>query len=224
MTITTRFAPSPTGKLHTGSARTAYFNYLFARHNNGKFLIRVEDTDKERSKDEHVKTILQDMSWLGLDHDNEIVFQAQNIDDHIAAANKMVELGHAYFCYSSKEEIEDFRKKNPNAKFQSPWRDSKETPPTDVKPVIRLKVDHSLQTTIDDLILGTVSVQNTELDDMIILRSDNTPTYNLSVVVDDHNMNVTHVIREMIILPIHLGKFKFIKLLVGKHQNSLTSH
>jgi len=195
MKVVTRFAPSPTGKLHTGSARTAYFNYLFAKRYGGKFLIRIEDTDQERSKQEYVDSILTDLEWLGLNHDGEIFIQSTHAPSHAAAAHKLLEIGKAYKCYSSIEEIENFRTQNPNEKFHSPWRDSNKTPPADEKPVIRLKVDHEGSTTVHDKVLGEVTVNNKELDDLVLLRSDGTPTYNLSVVVDDHEMGVTHVIR-----------------------------
>lgn len=196
MTYITRFAPSPTGDLHTGSARTALFNYLFSKHHKGQFLLRVEDTDKERSTEQSTQAILNDLKWLGLTWDGKEVYQSHNQARHTEIANKMLENGSAYLCYSSQAEIESFRQANPNAKFHSPWRnmDGKGVP-QDAKPVIRLKAPTSGQTVINDLILGEIKVDNQELDDMVLLRSDGTPTYMLAVVVDDHDMQITHVIR-----------------------------
>jgi len=192
----TRFAPSPTGNLHTGSARTALFNWLFSKHHQGKFLLRVEDTDKERSTTATTSAIINDMKWLGLNWDGEIVFQSKNQSRHAEVAKKMLENGSAYHCYSSQEEIETFRKLNPNAKFRSPWRDkAMSDAPQGINPVIRLKAPHTGQTMIKDLVQGEIHVDNHELDDMVLLRSDGTPTYMLAVVVDDHDMNITHIIR-----------------------------
>lgn len=193
--VVTRFAPSPTGVLHTGSARTALFNYLFARHNGGEFMLRIEDTDLERSKPEHVEAIQRNLKWLGLDHDGEIVYQMRRAHRHAEVAHQLVEKGAAYYCYSSPAEIEEFRHNNPFAKFISPWREPKETPPVGVKPVVRLKVKKEGSTTINDLIQGEITVAHEELDDMIMLRSDGVPTYMLAVVVDDHDMGITHIIR-----------------------------
>lgn len=196
MNIVTRFAPSPTGVLHTGSARTALYNWLFSRHNKGKFLLRIEDTDKERSKDEHTQAIIRDLKWLGLDWDGEIVYQSQNIERHKEVAHELLKGGKAYNCYCSEEETEEFRRQYPNQKFQSPWRDKSESEaPIDGKPVVRIKVERSGQTVINDLIQGEITIANQELDDMVLLRSDGSPTYMLAVVVDDHDMNITHIIR-----------------------------
>jgi glutamyl-tRNA synthetase len=196
MTFITRFAPSPTGFLHTGSARTALFNYLFSKHTQGKFLLRVEDTDKERSTEAATNAILADMKWLGLNWDGEIVFQSKNQNRHAEVAKQMLATGSAYNCYASQQEIETFRKANPNAKFQSPWRDKDaKDAPKDINPAIRLKAPRVGQTIVKDLILGEIKVENHELDDMVLLRSDGTPTYMLAVVVDDHDMNITHIIR-----------------------------
>ncbi len=196
MTVITRFAPSPTGYLHTGSARTGLYNFLFARHHGGKYLLRIEDTDKERSTPEATKAILEDLKWLGLEHDGDIVFQAKNQKRHEEVARDMVAKGNAYFCYSTQEEIEKFREANPNAKFRSPWRDKDASQsPAGVKPTIRLKAPQDGATVIKDLIQGEITVENSELDDMIMLRSDGTPTYMLAVVVDDHDMGITHIIR-----------------------------
>lgn len=193
MTVVTRFAPSPTGFLHTGSARTALYNFLFSRHHKGKFLLRVEDTDKERSTQAATDAILRDLKWLGLDHDGEIVYQASKQKRHEEVAREMVEKGNAYFCYSTQEEIEKFRNENPNAKFRSPWRDKPAK--SEGAYTIRLKAPQEGKTVIKDLIQGEITVDNTELDDMIMLRSDGTPTYMLAVVVDDHEMGITHIIR-----------------------------
>ncbi len=193
MTVVTRFAPSPTGYLHTGSARTGLYNFLFARHHGGKYRLRIEDTDKERSTQKATDAILEDLEWLGLEHDDEIVFQAENQKRHEEVAREMVAKGNAYFCYSTQEEIEKFRAENPNAKFRSPWRDK--APKSEGAYTIRLKAPQTGKTVIKDLIQGEITVDNTELDDMIMLRSDGTPTYMLAVVVDDHDMGITHIIR-----------------------------
>jgi glutamyl-tRNA synthetase len=196
MKVITRFAPSPTGILHTGSARTALFNYLFSKKNNGKFLLRIEDTDVARSTKEFETSIIKDLEWLGLQWDGDIVYQLQRGKRHTEVANELVNTGHAYFCYCSVEEIDTFRKANPYGKFQSPWRDKTpdEAMATTSK-VIRLKAPKTGKTVIHDLIQGTIEVENQELDDMILLRSDGTPTYMLAVVVDDHDMDITHIIR-----------------------------
>lgn len=200
MTVMTRIAPSPTGYMHIGTARTALFNYLFAKNQGGKFLIRVEDTDKERSTQEAVDVLLDGMKWFGLTHDDDIVFQSHNIDRHIAIAKELVEKGAAYYCYTSKKELESLREaaqeKGEHFRFQSPWRDADPaTAPSDQNPVIRIKAPKEGQTTIDDAVQGQITVQNDQLDDFILLRQDGTPTYMLSVVVDDHDMAITHVIR-----------------------------
>lgn len=198
MQVITRFAPSPTGPLHTGSARTALFNYLFAKHCNGKFLLRIEDTDIQRSKLEFTKLIIQDLRWLGVKWDEEIYYQIQHQSRHAKVAYELIERGKAYYCYSTQEEIESFRQKFPHEKFISPWRDKiNAVTNNSVKPTIRLKVNHiaDSQVTVNDLILGTISINHKELDDMILLRSDGTPTYMLAVVVDDYDMSITHVIR-----------------------------
>jgi len=196
MTVITRFAPSPTGVLHTGSARTALFNYLFSKHNGGKFLLRIEDTDKERSLPEHTQAILNDLKWLGLEHDGEIVYQSSRSDRHAEVAKEMIKKGMAYYCYTSAKDIETFREQNPHAKFRSPWRDiAIDEVPDDAKPTVRLRAPLNGQTVINDLIQGEITVENSELDDMILLRSDGTPTYMLAVVVDDYDMGITHVIR-----------------------------
>ena len=199
MSIVTRFAPSPTGYLHIGGARTALFNYLFAKRHGGKFLLRVEDTDKARSTKEAIDAILQGMDWLGLKHDDDITLQSQNLDRHKEVVAKLLETGQAYLCYTPAEELAQLRQeaeaKKEVFRFQSPWRDK--TPPenSDVKPVVRIRAPREGETVINDLVQGEVRVQNSELDDLIMLRSDGTPTYMLAVVVDDHDMGVTHIIR-----------------------------
>lgn len=195
MTVITRFAPSPTGVLHTGSARTALFSWLFARKYNGKFYLRIEDTDQERSKEEHTKQIIDDLKWLGLDWDGDIVYQMQRIEKHKQAAQDMLNRGTAYKCYTSIEEIEKFRTENPNQKFISPWRDASPESAPNLPYVVRLKSPTTGETVVHDLILGEITFDNSTLDDMVLLRSDGTPTYMLAVVVDDHKMGITHIIR-----------------------------
>jgi glutamyl-tRNA synthetase len=200
MTVVTRFAPSPTGFLHIGSARTALFNYLFARKNNGKFLLRIEDTDKERSTQEAMQAILESLKWLGLDYDDEVVYQSAREARHQEVAYSLVEAGKAYFCFSSQEEIAVLRAeamaKKQHFIFNSPWRNDDVTQyPTGVKPVVRLKAPREGVTVVKDLLQGDVVVQNCQLDDMVMLRSDGSPTYMLAVVVDDHDMGITHIIR-----------------------------
>jgi glutamyl-tRNA synthetase len=194
MTVVTRFAPSPTGFLHIGGARTALFNWLFAKHNSGKFLLRIEDTDRERSTDAATAAILDGLKWLGLDWDDKEIHQFARKDRHAEVAKQMLAEGKAFHCYSTPKELEEFRAKNPNAKFRSPWRDGG-TPPEGVAPAIRLKAPLEGETVIDDKVQGSVVVKNSELDDMILLRSDGTPVYMLAVVVDDHDMGITQIIR-----------------------------
>ncbi len=200
MTVRVRFAPSPTGLLHIGGARTALFNLLFARHHGGKFLLRVEDTDKERSTDAATQVILEGLAWLGLGNDGQTVFQSQLVARHAEVAREMVARGSAYLCYLSADELKATREaaaaQGRVTKFRSPWRDrDPAAAPAGVAPSIRLRAPIEGETVIDDLVQGTVRVANTELDDMIILRSDGTPTYQHAVVVDDHDMAITHVIR-----------------------------
>ena len=198
--VKTRFAPSPTGFLHIGGARTALFNYLFAKHHGGEFYLRVEDTDRERSTQASIDAILNGMKWLDLDHDGEVVYQFANKERHIEVANQLLAEGKAYYCYASPEELETMRamqkEKNLPLKYDGRWRDRDlADAPKDVKPVIRLKAPLEGQRTLTDLIQGEVTLQNEQLDDMVLLRADGTPTYMLSVVVDDHDMGITHVIR-----------------------------
>ena len=191
--VVTRFAPSPTGYLHIGGARTALFNWLFARANGGKFLLRIEDTDRERSTPEATQAIFEGLNWLGLDHDGEAFFQFERSPRHAEVAHAMLASGRAYKCFSTKEEIEAWREANPNTPFRSPWRERDEH--IDAPYAVRLKAPREGETTIHDVVQGDVTIKNENLDDLILLRSDMTPTYMLAVVVDDHDMGVTHVIR-----------------------------
>ncbi len=198
--IVTRFAPSPTGTLHIGGARTALFNWLYARHTGGKFLLRIEDTDRERSKDEHVTAILASLKWLGLDWDGEPLFQFARADRHRAVAAQLLAAGSAYKCYLTPDELAAMRAKAEAEKrpyvVESPWRDADPaTAPAHVKPTVRLRTARTGETVTNDQVQGRVVVPNKDLDDMIILRSDGAPTYNFAVVVDDHDMGVTNVIR-----------------------------
>ncbi len=200
MTVRTRFAPSPTGLLHIGGARTALFNYLFARHEGGEFLLRVEDTDRERSTDAATQMILQGLEWLGLRHDGQTVFQSTRQARHVEVALQMLAAGRAYRCYLSPAELTAMREQAAAERrpfrLISPWRDRDpaEAPP-DIKPVIRVRAPQDGETVVDDIVQGQVRVANAEMDDLIILRSDGTPTYLHAVVVDDHDMAITHVIR-----------------------------
>ncbi|WP_375421778.1 glutamate--tRNA ligase [uncultured Sphingomonas sp.] len=198
--MVTRFAPSPTGYLHLGGARTALFNWLFARHHGGKFLLRIEDTDRKRSTQPAIDAILDGMAWLALESDEPPVFQFERAARHAAVAHEMIDRGHAYRCYMTAEEIAAMRAEAEAAKkplrIRSPWRDrDPATAVADAPYVVRLKAPLEGATTIEDRVQGSVTVQNAELDDLILLRSDGTPTYMLAVVVDDHDMGVTHVIR-----------------------------
>ncbi len=200
MTVRTRFAPSPTGLLHIGGARTALFNYLFARHHGGTFLLRIEDTDRERSTREAVDVILQGLAWLGLDPDEPPLFQSTRAPRHAEIAQTLLAAGHAYRCYATAEELREMRERataeGRPPRYDGRWRDRDpaEAPPG-IAPAIRLRAPREGETVVHDLVQGTVRVANTELDDMIILRSDGTPTYLHAVVVDDHDMGITHVIR-----------------------------
>jgi glutamyl-tRNA synthetase len=195
--VVTRFAPSPTGYLHIGGARTALFNWLYARHFGGTFLLRIEDTDRARSTQGAIDAILDGMKWLGLDWDGDVVFQFSRAARHAEVANHLLENGHAYRCYATSEELEQMRAAQRAAKqplrYDGRWRDRTDTP--DQPYVIRLKAPQTGEVTIHDRVQGPVTVQNAELDDFVLLRSDGTPTYMLSVVVDDNDMGVTHVIR-----------------------------
>ena len=195
--VVTRFAPSPTGYLHIGGARTALFNWLFARHHGGKFLLRIEDTDRARSTTDAIDAILDGMRWLELDWDGHEYYQSQFWSRHAEIAHKMLERGHAYRCWMSQEELaaqrEQAAKDRKPFRIVSPWRDGSDE--GDGAFVIRLKAPREGETVIDDKVQGRVTVQNVEIDDFVLLRSDGTPTYMLAVVVDDHDMGVTHVIR-----------------------------
>ncbi|CAN5301927.1 glutamate--tRNA ligase [soil metagenome] len=197
--VVTRFAPSPTGYLHIGGARTALFNWLFARHHGGKFLLRVEDTDRARSTDEAIAAIFDGLQWLGLAGDEEPVFQFARAARHAEVAHQLLEGGHAYKCFATPEELTALREEQRAAKkpmrYDGRWRDRDARDGGNKPFVIRLKAPREGETVIEDAVQGRVVVQNAELDDMILLRSDGTPTYMLAVVVDDHDMGVTHVIR-----------------------------
>ena len=198
--IATRFAPSPTGALHIGGVRTALFNWLFSKNQKGTFHLRIEDTDKERSKDEHKIQIIKSLKWIGIEHDGEEYIQSTKINDHIKVVNELLKNGNAYKCYCSTEEIEDQKKRARQKKlpyiYNRKCRDLSQTDaPKDVKPVIRFKSKIGGTTILKDLVQGNVEIENNTIEDFIILRNDETPTYNLSATVDDHQMNMTHIIR-----------------------------
>jgi glutamyl-tRNA synthetase len=200
MTVVTRFAPSPTGFLHIGGARTALFNWLYARHHGGRFRLRIEDTDRKRSTPEAIEAILDGLAWLGLAWDGETVYQSARAARHAECARELLAEGKAYHCYCSPEELEEMRRKaraeGRTRLYDGRWRDRDpaEAPPG-VEPVIRLKAPLEGETVIDDLVQGRVTTANAQLDDMVLLRADGTPTYMLSVVVDDHDMEISHAIR-----------------------------
>ena len=193
--IVTRFAPSPTGYLHIGGARTALFNWLYARGRGGRFLLRIEDTDRARSTPEATEALLKGLQWLGLDWDGEPVSQFAGRERHAEVARAMLEKGAAYRCYATPEEIATWRESHPRQPFQSPWRDKGPEDWPDAPFAIRLRAPREGETVIDDQVQGEVRFANDQLDDMVLLRSDGTPVYMLAVVVDDHDMGVTHVIR-----------------------------
>ena len=198
--VATRFAPSPTGALHIGGVRTALFNWLYSKNHNGKFYLRVEDTDKERSKDEFKDQIIQSLKWIGINYDGEEYIQSKKVDDHIKVANELLKNGNAYKCYCSSEEIEEQKKRARQKKipyiYDRKWRDKSENDaPKDIKPVIRFKSKIDGTSILKDLVQGDVEIENNTIEDFIILRNDGTPTYNLSASVDDHQMNMTHIIR-----------------------------
>ncbi len=200
MTVRTRFAPSPTGALHIGNARAALFNFLFARHHGGTFLLRIEDTDRERSTEQAVAVILDGLDWMGLMPDEPAVFQSTRQARHAEVAHALLEAGHAYRCYCSAEELRQMREQaaaeGRPPRYDGRWRDRDpaEAPPG-VAPTVRIRAPREGETVVDDLVQGEVRVANAELDDMIILRADGTPTYQHAVVVDDHDMAISHVIR-----------------------------
>ena len=198
--VATRFAPSPTGPLHIGGVRTALFNWLYSKNHNGKFFLRIEDTDKERSKEEFKLQILNSLKWIGINHDGEEYIQSKNIESHIKVVNKLLETGNAYKCYCSSDEIEEQKLRAKQKKipyiYNRKWRDKSEIEaPQNVKPVIRFKSKIEGSTKINDLVQGDIEIENNTIEDFIILRRDGTPTYNLSASVDDHIMDMTHIIR-----------------------------
>src|SRR3954463_6164062 len=198
--IVARFAPSPTGFLHIGGARTALFNWLYARGRGGKFLLRIEDTDRARSTEDAIAAIFDGLSWLGLDWDGEPVHQFSRAARHREVAEQMLASGNAYYCYASAEELTEMREKaraeGRSKLYNGLWRDRDPSDPRpDVKPTIRLKAPLTGETVIDDQVQGRVTWQNENLDDLVLLRGDGNPTYMLAVVVDDHDMGVTHIIR-----------------------------
>ncbi len=198
--VVTRFAPSPTGFLHIGGARTALFNWLYARRQGGKMLLRIEDTDRERSTDAAIAAILDGLEWLGLDWDGQTVYQFQRVARHREVAEQMLAAGKAYHCYATQAELEEMREKaraeGKPLRYDGRWRDrDPASAPEGAKPVIRLKAPQTGETVVNDEVQGRVVWQNENLDDLVLLRSDGTPTYMLAVVVDDHDMGVTHIIR-----------------------------
>ncbi len=197
--IKTRFAPSPTGYLHIGGVRTALFSWLYARRNGGRFVLRIEDTDRARSTEESVNAILEGMSWLGLDYDEGPFYQTHRLARYQEVIQQLLDSGHAYYCYATKEELDQLREeqkaRGEKPRYDGRYRDFIGTPPEGVDPVVRFKNPLEGEVVIDDLVKGRVVIQNSELDDLIIARSDGMPTYNLTVVVDDWDMGITHVIR-----------------------------
>ena len=198
--VATRFAPSPTGPLHIGGIRTALFNWLYAKNNNGSFYLRIEDTDKERSKDEYKEQITKSLKWIGVENDGDEYIQSKKIEDHIKITNILLEKGFAYKCYCSTEEIEEQKLRAKQKKipyiYDRKWRDKPETEaPKDINPVIRFKSKIEGNSILKDLVQGDVEIENSTIEDFIILRNDGSPTYNLSACVDDHQMNITHIIR-----------------------------
>ncbi|MCC1480387.1 glutamate--tRNA ligase [Roseibaca sp. Y0-43] len=197
--VVTRFAPSPTGYLHIGGARTALFNWLYARGRGGKFLLRIEDTDRERSTPEATEAILKGLTWLGLDWDGEPISQFDRADRHAEVAHQMLAAGTAYKCFATQDEIEAFREaaraEGRSTLYRSPWRDADPATHPDAPYVVRINAPLEGETIIRDQVQGDVRIRNDQLDDMVLLRSDGTPTYMLAVVVDDHDMGITHVIR-----------------------------
>lgn len=197
--IRTRFAPSPTGYLHIGGVRTALFSWLFARKMGGEFILRIEDTDLERSSQESVNAILEGMAWLGLDYDQGPFYQTHHFDRYKEVIQQLLDEGKAYYCYATPAELDQMREeqraRGEKPRYDGRFRDFKATPPADVKPVVRFKNPLDGEVVIEDLVKGEVTVRNSEIDDLIIARSDGTPTYNLTVVVDDWDMGITHVIR-----------------------------
>ena len=198
--VATWFAPSPTGPLHIGGVRTALFNWLYSKNQKGNFYLRIEDTDKERSKEEYKKQIIKSLQWIGINHDGQEYIQSEKIDDHIKVTNELLKKGNAYKCYCSNEEIEEQKKRAKQKKilyvYDRKWRDKNESEaPNNIKPVIRFKSKVTGKSVLKDLVQGDVEIENNTIEDFVILRNDGTPTYNLSASVDDHQMNMTHIIR-----------------------------
>jgi len=198
--VATRFAPSPTGPLHIGGVRTALFNWLFSKNNKGKFYLRIEDTDKERSKEEYKKQIIDSLNWMGINFDDKEYIQSKNINKHKEVAEELLKKGFAYKCYCSEEEIkeqkEKCKKKGMPYIYNRKWRDPKDLEiPKNIKPVIRFKSKISGNSIVKDLVQGEINIANSIIEDFVILRQDSSPTYQLSAVVDDHLMKITHVIR-----------------------------
>ena len=198
--VATRFAPSPTGALHIGGVRTALFNWLYSKNQKGEFYLRIEDTDKERSKEEYKNQIIESLKWIGINYDGEEYIQSKKIEDHIKVVDELLKNGHAYKCYCSSEEIEEQKKRAKQKKipyiYDRKWRDKKETDaPKNIKPVVRFKSKIDGISILKDLVQGNVEIDNNTIEDFVILRNDGTPTYNLSASVDDHLMNMTHIIR-----------------------------
>ncbi|MDC3385501.1 glutamate--tRNA ligase [Candidatus Pelagibacter sp.] len=198
--VATRFAPSPTGALHIGGVRTALFNWLYSKNQKGTFHLRIEDTDKERSKEEHKIQIIKSLNWLGIKHDGEEYIQSEKIEDHVKIANELLKNGHAYKCYCSPEDIEEQKKRARQKKipyiYNRKCRDTDEKDaPKEIKPVIRFKSKIEGNSVLKDLVQGDVEIENNTIEDFIILRNNGTPTYNLSATVDDHQMGMTHIIR-----------------------------
>ena len=197
--VRTRFAPSPTGYLHIGGVRTALFSWAYARKHGGTFVLRIEDTDLERSTKQSTEAILEGMDWLGLDYDEGPFYQMRRLTRYHEVAEQLLRNNHAYYCYASKEELDAMRKQQRAAglkpRYDGRWRDSKQVPPVDVKPVIRFKNPLEGHVVFNDLVKGKISVANHELDDLVLLRSDGIPTYNFGVILDDLDMDISHVIR-----------------------------
>jgi len=198
--VATRFAPSPTGPLHIGGVRTALFNWLYSKNQKGSFYLRIEDTDKERSKDEYKDQIIKSLKWMGIEHDGQEYIQSTKINDHIKVANELLKNGFAYKCYCSSEEIEEQKKRSKQKKlpysYNRKCRDLNEKDaPKNVEPVLRFKSKIDGNSVLQDLVQGEVQIENSTIEDFVILRKDGTPTYNLSASVDDHQMNMTHIIR-----------------------------
>ena len=198
--VATRFAPSPTGPLHIGGVRTALFNWLYSKNKKGSFYLRIEDTDKERSKEEYKKQIIESLGWIGIQYDDDEYIQSTKIKNHVDVVNELLKNGNAYKCYCSNEEIEEQKKRSKQKKipyiYDRKWRDKSEIDaPKDIKPVIRFKSKIDGSTVLKDLVQGDIQIENNTIEDFVILRNDGSPTYNLSASVDDHQMKVTHIIR-----------------------------